>query len=165
MKLLKISFIVAVALLSRIASADTLVNMQATSNDESIGTITIQESPKGLVLIPHLHGLPPGPHGFHIHQMPTCENHGEAAGGHLDPNHTGKHLGSYGNGHLGDLPVLEVAKDGTATKPVVAPRLKMNDVYGHSLMIHQGGDNYSDVPKKLGGGGARIACGAIPSGK
>ena len=27
-------------------------------------------------------------------------------------------------------------------------------------MIHSGGDNYSDEPK-LGGGGARVACGVI----
>jgi Cu-Zn family superoxide dismutase len=30
-------------------------------------------------------------------------------------------------------------------------------------MIHEGGDNYSDQPKPLGGGGARIACGVIPA--
>jgi superoxide dismutase, Cu-Zn family len=28
-------------------------------------------------------------------------------------------------------------------------------------MIHSGGDNYSDAPAPLGGGGARIACGVI----
>jgi Cu-Zn family superoxide dismutase len=28
-------------------------------------------------------------------------------------------------------------------------------------MIHAGGDNYSDHPEKLGGGGARIACGVV----
>jgi Cu-Zn family superoxide dismutase len=28
-------------------------------------------------------------------------------------------------------------------------------------MIHAGSDNYSDSPKPLGGGGARIACGVI----
>ena len=28
-------------------------------------------------------------------------------------------------------------------------------------MIHAGGDNYSDQPQPLGGGGARIACGVI----
>jgi Cu-Zn family superoxide dismutase len=28
-------------------------------------------------------------------------------------------------------------------------------------MIHAGGDNYSDHPKRLGGGGARIACGVV----
>jgi len=42
---------------------------------------------------------------------------------------------------------------------VLAPRLKMTDVKGHALMVHAGGDNYSDNPEKLGGGGARIACG------
>jgi Cu-Zn family superoxide dismutase len=28
-------------------------------------------------------------------------------------------------------------------------------------MVHVGGDNYSDKPKPLGGGGARFACGVI----
>jgi len=32
---------------------------------------------------------------------------------------------------------------------------------GHALMIHQGGDNYADTPEKLGGGGARAACGVV----
>jgi Cu-Zn family superoxide dismutase len=26
-------------------------------------------------------------------------------------------------------------------------------------MVHAGGDNYADEPQKLGGGGARVACG------
>ena len=38
----------------------------------------------------------------------------------------------------------------------------MEDVSGRALMIHEGGDNYADEPKPLGGGGARIACGVIP---
>jgi Cu-Zn family superoxide dismutase len=37
----------------------------------------------------------------------------------------------------------------------------MADVKGRSLMIHAGGDNYADQPAPLGGGGARVACGAI----
>jgi Cu-Zn family superoxide dismutase len=44
---------------------------------------------------------------------------------------------------------------------VLAPKLKVADLKGKSLMIHAGGDNYSDTPEVLGGGGARIACGAI----
>ncbi len=69
-------------------------------------------------------------------------------------HHTGK-------GHLGDLPVLTVGADGTASTAVTAPRLKMSDVKGRSLMIHAGGDNYSDQPAPLGGGGARVACGVV----
>jgi Cu-Zn family superoxide dismutase len=44
---------------------------------------------------------------------------------------------------------------------VVAPHLKVDDLQGHSIMIHMGGDNYSDQPAPLGGGGARIACAAF----
>src|SRR5262249_24970487 len=84
---------------------------------------------------------------------------GMAAGGHYDPANTGKALGPLGEGHKGDLPALTVDADGRATKDVVAPHLKVSDVKGHSIMIHVGGDNYSDQPAPLGGGGARIACG------
>lgn len=142
-----------------------LVNEQGGSKD--IGTVTAADSKFGLVLTPQLSDLPPGIHGFHVHEMADC-NHGmkdgksmaaNAAGGHLDPAGTGVHKGPYGNGHLGDLPALFVGSDGKATLPVLAPRLKTGDLKGRSLMIHAGADNYSDAPEKLGGGGARVACG------
>ena len=81
------------------------------------------------------------------------------AGGHYDPAKTGKHLGPYGEGHLGDLPPLYVDAQGKSTLPVLAPRLKIADIKGRSLMVHAGGDNFSDQPEPLGGGGARIGCG------
>ena len=87
---------------------------------------------------------------------------GLAAGGHYDPAGTGRHEGPYGDGHLGDLPPLYVDGDGRATLPVLAPRLEAGDLKGRSLMIHAGGDNYADHPEKLGGGGARVACGVVP---
>ena len=136
---------------------------------KSIGTVTATDSQYGLVLTPQLSGLSPGMHGFHVHQNADC-NHAMkdgkdvaalAAGGHYDPLKTGKHEGPYGKGHLGDLPALYVGADGKAIMPVVAPRLKVSDLKGKSLMIHAGGDNYSDYPEPLGGGGARVACGVI----
>ena len=39
------------------------------------------------------------------------------------------------------------------------PRTLAWDIAGGRVMIHAGGDNYSDAPKPLGGGGARVACG------
>ena len=51
--------------------------------------------------------------------------------------------------------------DGTATTPVLAPRLKLSDVRNRALMIHAGGDNHADHPAPLGGGGGRVACGVI----
>ncbi len=51
--------------------------------------------------------------------------------------------------------------DGKATYPVLAPRLKASEFPGHALMIHAGGDNHSDHPLPLGGGGGRIVCGVV----
>lgn len=131
----------------------------------SIGTVTLEDSFCGVLVTPNLHGLPPGLHGFHVHMNPDCSKNGMAAGGHLDPDKTDMHDGPFNkHGHLGDLPVLIIDKDGNATSPVLAPKFKLSEIIGHSIMIHAGGDNYSDHPEKLGGGGARIACGVIKTG-
>ena len=135
----------------------------------SVGDVTFSDSDDGLEISPMLHGLTPGEHGFHVHQNPDCgpkEKDGKmvpglAAGGHYDPDETGSHQGPDGDGHLGDLPTMVVAEDGTAMEVTVAPRLTVADLSGRSLMIHQNGDNYSDEPKPLGGGGPRVACGVF----
>lgn len=144
--------------------ADVTVTMHLTTpkgDGKSIGTITASDTKDGLLLTPNLTDLSPGAHGFHVHQNPSCDDSGMAAGGHLDPNKTGKHQGPFSQaGHLGDLPALNVDPNGKVTTPVLAPRLKVQDILNHSLMIHAGGDNYSDTPA-MGGGGARIACGVV----
>jgi superoxide dismutase, Cu-Zn family len=147
--------------------------VDAQGSTKSIGTITVTSTAEGVMFTPSLEGLPPGTHGFHVHEKPSCDPAvdpakgkvmpAQAAGGHLDPERTGRHEGPAGQGHLGDLPALTVDSTGKATSPVVAPRLKISDLSGHALMIHAGGDSYSDSPEKLGGGGERIACGIIQS--
>jgi len=147
----------------------TIRSISADGVGPALGTIVAEDTAAGLRLTPYLHGLPPGEHGFHLHTVPSCapgERDGQrvaglAAGGHYDPAHTDRHAGPAGDGHLGDLPALEVDSDGTAREPVVAPRLSVSQLLGHSLVIHAGGDNYSDSPQPLGGGGARMACGEI----
>lgn len=137
---------------------------------QPIGAITVSETDYGLLFTPNLTSLPAGVHGFHVHEKGSCEpgqKEGAAvaalsAGGHFDPDNSGKHLGPYANGHLGDLPALYVNSDGKADYPVLAPRLKtLSQVEGRSLMVHAGGDNHADQPQPLGGGGGRFACGVI----
>ena len=174
MKLSRIVVVVVVGLLAAfpVFAADAVVTMNLVNEQgvgKSIGTITISEGPTGLVFTPQLTDLAPGVHGFHVHQNADCAAGmkdgkmvpGLAAGGHYDPSSAGKHEGPHGKGHLGDLPSLTVGADGKASTAVTAPRLKMADVKGRSLMIHAGGDNYADQPAPLGGGGARVACGMI----
>jgi Cu-Zn family superoxide dismutase len=165
----------ALALLATYAAAhaDIVVPMNLVDENgsgEAIGTVTITETAYGLVFTPQLTRLQPGLHGFHVHEKPSCapgEKEGKkvpalAAGGHYDPQATGKHGLPWGDGHLGDLPALYVAADGQAAYPVLAPRLKAADVHGRSLMVHAGADNHADHPAPLGGGGMRFACGVIP---
>lgn len=136
----------------------------------SIGSVSIHEAETGgLVFTPDLSGLQPGNHGFHVHSNPSCEpgmKDGKkaaavAAGGHYDPEEEKAHKAPWQDGHKGDLPALSVGANGSADMPVYAPHLDMDDVRWRSLMIHQGGDNYSDKPEKFGGGGERVACGVI----
>jgi superoxide dismutase, Cu-Zn family len=155
------------------ASAELSVDIRAATASgagASLGTVRVSESPYGLVFTPALTGLAPGLHGFHVHEKPSCDAAIKdgvavaalAAGGHFDPAGTGRHGEPWGTGHLGDLPPLYVSMDGGAQAPVLAPRLKMADLQGRSLMLHAGGDNHSDHPQPLGGGGARVACGVVP---
>lgn len=157
-------------------AADLEVKMHkltATGVGKSIGTVTFRDtSEHGLLIIPKLHDLSPGQHGFHIHEHPDCGTQtkdgkqvtGGAAGGHYDPHQSGQHMGPVGAGHKGDLPALLVDVKGNATLAMFAPHLQVPDLVGRALMVHAEGDNYADEPKPLGGGGARVACGVIGVG-
>ena len=131
-------------------SEDVQLNLVTTQGvGQTIGSVKITETDRGLEFAPTLRALPPGKHGFHIHAEGSCQpamKEGKAvaagaAGGHYDPQHTGKLEGPWGAGHLGDMPLAEVK--------------------GKALMVHVGGDNMADSPQPLGGGGERFACGVI----
>lgn len=150
------------------------VKMYAINPDgvgKSIGNVSARDTDKGLQMFPDLRGLSEGDHGFHLHEGKSCDAAdnadgvsvaGLAAGGHWDPDKTGQHLGPYESGHRGDLSLLIVNSAGRTRTNVVAPRLNTEDLYGKTLIVHSGGDTYTDEPP-LGGGGARIACGVVGS--
>lgn len=134
-----------------------------------IGKASFTESKDGLTVTIEAKGLTVGDHGVHVHEKGNCaagEKDGKkvaglAAGPHFDPDKTGKHEGPHGAGHKGDLPKLTVSgADVKAT--LVAPRLKLADVAGRALIIHEAGDTYTDTPE-LGGGKSRVACAVIPA--
>lgn len=172
---LMVAVVIGVAAAGGIALAKTssvTVKMQlidANGVGADVGTLTLSDTRSGLRIKTSLKGLPAGDHGFHLHEKPSCDPAekdgkmaaGIGAGGHFDPAATGKHLGPKGDGHKGDLPLLHVDAKGNAKATLLAPHLTLADVHGKSLMIHAGGDNYSDQPAPLGGGGPRIACGVV----
>ncbi len=138
-----------------------------------VGSVKATDTGDGLVLAIALTDLPGGAHGFHLHENGNCGPGstasgvaaGMAAGGHYDPNNTGRHMGPSARGHLGDLPVIFIQTDEDGGVPysgtLVAPHLKVSDMRGRALVIHKDGDNYADEPKPNGGGGDRLACGVV----
>jgi superoxide dismutase, Cu-Zn family len=170
---MKLSLIAFLLTASALANANertvTMDLVDASGKSAWVGEVHIAETPYGLVFTPQMRALPPGLHGFHVHENPSCapkDKDGKpvaalAAGGHYDPDASGKHGTPWGDGHRGDLPPIYVDAEGSATQPVLAPRLKFSELAGRALMLHAGGDNHADHPATLGGGGARIACGVI----
>ena len=154
-----------------VVAAQTLVApMTILDGGARAGAIEASSGPGGVVLRLDLKGLPPGPHGLHLHQVGSCEASvkdgapvlGGAAGGHFDPTASGRHAGPLGAGHQGDLPRAEVGPDGAVKATLVAPHLTdLAQLKGRAIILHAGGDTYSDDPKPLGGGGARLACGVF----
>ena len=165
-----IALILSLFLPARVMAASLEIPFHSINPDgfgAPIGTVLAHDSDQGLVITPSLQGLREGEHGFHLHAGDSCDAAmngdgvmvaGLAAKGHWDPADTNTHLGPFGNGHRGDLSRLVVDADGNTTTTVVAPRLSVADLRGRALIVHAGGDTYSDTPP-LGGGGARIACG------
>jgi Cu-Zn family superoxide dismutase len=135
---------------------------------EKIGTVVVSEAKGGVSFKVSAKGLPKGQRGFHVHEKGDCGpatkdgkmTAGMAAGPHFDPDAKKSHKGPKGDGHKGDLPSLNVNAKGSVAQTVNAPRLKLAELQGRSLMIHEGGDNYTDSPEN-GGGAGRIACGVI----
>src|SRR5690554_6412149 len=116
-------FILAACTVNADEASVTLRKVTSEGASEEVGTVHFRDSQFGLMVTPDLEELNPGAHGVHVHDNPSCDpapaHHGPAvpagaAGGHLDPQGTGKHEGPYGAGHLGDLPNLIVENDGRA---------------------------------------------------
>ncbi|AOU93260.1 superoxide dismutase [Achromobacter ruhlandii] len=62
---------------SAVAQAES-VTMSFLNDDGSVGksagTVTLEQTKGGLKFTPKLAGLPPGEHGFHVHEKGSCES-------------------------------------------------------------------------------------------
>jgi len=136
---------------------------------EKIGDIKLSDTACGLKIDTDLHNLPSGFHGTHIHEFgdlsPSIKGDkkiaGGSAGSHYDPENAGFHGSPQGKGHRGDLPKIHADEYGTSQETLYAPRLKLKEILGRSIVVHRYGDNYSDHPLPNGGGKERMAGGII----
>lgn len=124
-----------------------------------------------------------GFHGFHIHSTGQCAAPFKSAGGHL--GEVPGDLSHRHRNHDGDLPVLLVNGDGTASARFETDRIdvaELSDSDGSAFIVHALPDNYANIPSRYnnpnpipvypnsttdevtlqtGDAGDRIACGII----
>ncbi|HEY0844876.1 MAG TPA: superoxide dismutase family protein [Noviherbaspirillum sp.] len=135
-----------------------------------VGKVRLTQEGSGNVAVhAHVHDMPPGFHGFHVHAVGECTAPFTSAGGHFDLDaHTHRD-------HSGDFPVLLVKADGTANVKFSTDRFSVADLFdgdGSAIIIHANPDNYANIPERYaaapdattlatGDAGGRIACGVI----
>jgi Cu-Zn family superoxide dismutase len=138
-----------------------------------VGEAILRQTPNGVLITAHLRDLPPGEHGFHVHETGKCQPPFESAGGHFNPSTKAHGFENTKGAHAGDLPNLVVTPGSAEVKvELLAPQLSLEpgkpgslvDGDGTALVVHAKADDYHTDP--AGDSGARIACGVVErSGK
>lgn len=130
------------------------------------GVVNFEEAGGGVLIRLSAVRVPPGRHGFHIHETGDCSApDGASAGGHFNPDKTlhgapalppdQRHAGDLGNAEAdasGNV-LLERNFSGVTLRP--GP----NSIAGRAVILHAGADRFASQPS--GAAGARIACGEI----
>jgi Cu-Zn family superoxide dismutase len=133
-----------------------------------IGKAQLSQTAEGVKIHLEASKLPPGTHGFHIHETGLCEKPDfTSAGPHLNLLHKQHGFLNPLGFHTGDLPNIEVGANGKVTADIVAKTLTLEKdkpnsllrAQGASLVIHEKADDYKTDP--TGNSGGRIACGVI----
>jgi Cu-Zn family superoxide dismutase len=151
---------------STTANSATAIVYDTSNPSEVLGEANFTPTEDGLEIAVTVEGVSPGEHGFHIHAVGSCENGGEAAEGHFNPDnveHGYLPEDGFENAHAGDLGNITVGADGTGTLNLTIPGLSLDQgespINGQSVILHEKKDDLTTQP--TGDAGGRIGCGII----
>ena len=122
------------------------------------GKVRFFQTDAGVIVMADISGLPKqdacgGVFGFHIHEGMRCGGDDFAeTKGHFNPSNCAHPY------HAGDLPPL-FSNDGYAWMAVLTDRFRLEEIIGHTIVIHAKPDDFTTQP--AGNSGMKIACGVI----
>ena len=129
------------------------------------GRVTLTDTPEGLKISADFENVPPGKHGFHIHETGSCAEGGNAAGGHYNPDGVPHGLltkDGFEHAHAGDFGNVEIGPDRTGRFEAVLHGLTLEggkyNVAGRAFILHEKADDFG---QPTGNAGGRIGCGKI----
>jgi Cu-Zn family superoxide dismutase len=142
-----------------------MATLDPTSGSTAKGVVHFTDVGDGNVeVVVDLTGVPPGVHGFHIHEKGDCGNNAMNAGGHFNP--TGMIHGAPDavSHHAGDFGNVTAEANGEVHTRFTTHSisLKANDTtnaVGHAVVLHANPDDLTSQP--AGNAGPRIACGIV----
>ena len=143
--------------------ADAVAVMIPTEGQMVTGVVTFVEVTDGVRIKADITGLPPGPHGIHIHEYGDCRSEdGRLAGAHFNPENQPHAAPDGKDRHAGDLGNIVADQNGNADLDIVNPMISLqgaNGILGRSVVVHAQADDFSTQPD--GSAGERLACGTI----
>jgi Cu-Zn family superoxide dismutase len=133
------------------------------------GTVSFTQMGNKTKVVAHLTGLPPGKHGFHIHEKGDMSSPDlMSTGGHFNP-HGHPHGGPTTSPvHAGDFGNITADASGNAHLELELTGLSIgtgakDDIIGKPVIVHAKPDDLKSQPS--GNAGARIAGGLIEAAK
>lgn len=135
----------------------------ATADGAPAGTVELNQTPNGVLVVVSLTGMTPGERAIHLHETGSCSPDFSAAGGHFSPEGNVHGFFNEDGPHAGDLPNVFVTTDGTAAAHMLNNRVSLTgeggllDEDGAAVIVHEFADTYGDEA----GAGGRVACGVI----
>ncbi len=142
-----------------------VATVQPASGSSVTGTVTFVETGPDTVRVNvRLDNVPPGVHGFHVHEKGDCSApDATSAGGHFNPDNTPHGAPTDAVHHAGDLGNVTASAKGEVRSEFISHTLTVtagpHSVVGHAVVLHADADDLKSQPS--GNAGARIACGVI----
>jgi Cu-Zn family superoxide dismutase len=139
-------------------------SMQATSGSSVSGTVRLQQMADSSVRVTlDLNGVPPGVHGFHIHEKGDCGDNGNAAGSHFNPTASPHGAPEAASKHAGDWGNVTADASGRVQTEFTTRSITLTEgaisAAGRALILHANPDDLTTQP--TGNAGGRIACGVV----